>query len=559
MATSGGTLTFDVGQTTQTISIDIPTNSFLEFNEDFKLTLSNPQGSTTENAGATNESKIDYKLGDVSESVVTIQLVGTAGRQPAGALDLSFNADNSLTTVPPFNQLPGANKPLNALAVQPDGKVILGGEFTAYNASVSPRLTRVLTNGFADPLFDVGSGADKPVTAVAVYINGVQKGKIVVAGAFTSINGTQRNSVALLNSDGTLDANFDPGSGADGPVYSMALQADGNIVLGGDFSSFNGFARQRLVRLLQNGQVDTTFDPGSGPDGPVYAIGATFPLPFTVGYTNANGRPATNLLTATALASNGVIRLTYTLKDDVDELRVFQGTDLIYTTGPTNTAVFVTNDDSTITTNFVSRVANIPFGTNSSTVLGFLVMNQTAATTNDTANTSVIPRRFLLRGNDRYFCGRRRSFSTYQGQQVGNIAQLKLNGVLDPASQTGIGTDGTVNAIAIDSVVRPVLGGSFSAFNSVPRQGLVRLTKEGAIDKTFDSGNGPNDTIYSIALQRDGNILIGGAFTSYNATRRRGVARLYEDGSLDTTFLDTAYNEFAGLVDPSGGANGGQG
>ena len=49
-------------------------------------------------------------------------------------------------------------------------------------------------------------------------------------------------------------------------------------------------------------------------------------------------------------------------------------------------------------------------------------------------------------------------------------------------------------------------------------------------------------------LQPDGKILIGGDFTTYNQTRRVGVARLYADGSLDTSFMDTAYNQFAGLI-----------
>jgi uncharacterized delta-60 repeat protein len=549
-AGTSGTLTFENGQTTQFISIDISTNNTLTFNKDFKITLTNPQGATIENAGETNELKTAFVLGSVSETVITIQFQGGGpGLQPAGSVDLTFNANNSPTTVPAFNQLPGANRPVNALAIQPDGKVVLGGEFTAYNATNSPGLVRVLTNGLADASFAVGSGADKPVTAIAVYTNGVAKGKIVVAGAFTSINGTQRNSVALLNPDGTLDTKFNPGTGANGPVYALALQADGTIILGGDFTVFNNTPRQNLVRLFQDGQVDTTFDPGAGPDGPILAIATAFPLPVTVGFTNANGKPVTETLTNLASSANGQVRLSFTFRDDADELKVLQGNTLIYTTGQTNTASYVTNDDSTITTNYVTRTVTFPFGTNSSTQLRFVVNE---GNTNDSADfaysaqiTSLATVGFWVGG----------SFSTYQGQEAGNVAQLLIDGSLNTQSQTGIGADGAVSAIVIDPLVRPILAGAFTTFNSLPAKGVVRLTKEGAVDSTFSSGKGPNDAVFALALQTDGKLLIGGAFTSYNETRRRGAARLYPDGSLDTTFLDTAYNEFAGLVDPSGGSN----
>jgi uncharacterized delta-60 repeat protein len=354
-----------------------------------------------------------------------------------------------------------------------------------------------------------------------------------------------------LKPDGTLDTNFDPGTGANGPVYSLALQADGNIVLGGDFTTFNGTHRQNLVRLLPSGQVDTTFDPGSGTDGPVLAIAASFPLPLTVGFTNSNGKPVSQSLTTNATSSSGLIRLSFTLRDDADEIKVLQGTNIIYTSGATNTASYITNDDSTITTNYVVRVVTFPFGTNTSTQLRFVVNE---GSTNDAANFSYSAQISSLASTGFWIGG---SFSSYQGQEAGNVAQLLLNGNLDPASQTGVGTDGAVSAIVIDPLVRPILAGAFRTFNSLSAHGVARLTKEGILDPTFNSGSGPNDAVFAIALQRDGKILIGGAFTAYNETRRREVARLYPDGSLDTTFLDTAYNEFAGLADPSGGSNGG--
>jgi len=73
---------------------------------------------------------------------------------------------------------------------------------------------------------------------------------------------------------------------------------------------------------------------------------------------------------------------------------------------------------------------------------------------------------------------------------------------------------------------------------------IARLNSDGTVDNTFNSGIGADDTVYNISAQPDGSMYVGGLFTSYNGTHRLGLTRLYADGSVDTTFLDTAYNQF---------------
>src|SRR5262245_39430326 len=84
-------------------------------------------------------------------------------------------------------------------------------------------------------------------------------GKILIAGDFTSVHGVPRNRIARLLSDGSLDTSFDPGSGADTTVNCMALQSDGKILIGGSFSSINGTSRSHFARLNSNGSLDTGF------------------------------------------------------------------------------------------------------------------------------------------------------------------------------------------------------------------------------------------------------------------------------------------------------------
>ena len=84
------------------------------------------------------------------------------------------------------------------------------------------------------------------------------------------------------------------------------------------------------------------------------------------------------------------------------------------------------------------------------------------------------------------------------------------------------------------------------------RNRFARLNLDGSLDPNFDPPFGANSTVYAMVLQPDNNLLIGGTFSSVNATRRMGIARLFPDGTVDTTFLDIAHNRFAGLADPAG-------
>jgi hypothetical protein len=62
-------------------------------------------------------------------------------------------------------------------------------------------------------------------------------GNILVGGAFTLANGAKRNGIARLHVDGTIDLSFNPGSGVNGSVNAVALQGDGKVLVGGQFTT----------------------------------------------------------------------------------------------------------------------------------------------------------------------------------------------------------------------------------------------------------------------------------------------------------------------------------
>lgn len=161
-----------------------------------------------------------------------------------GSLDSDFAAG-----------LPGSNGKVLALALQPDGKIIVGGSFTTMHGQARGRVCRLNPDGTLDEVYASGlSGATGTVAAVLIQPDG----KIVIAGYFLKVNDTNKTRIARLNLDGSLDGNFR--AAADGDVLGLALQANGGIFLVGVFDVVSGQQRGGIARLNTDGTLDTDFD-----------------------------------------------------------------------------------------------------------------------------------------------------------------------------------------------------------------------------------------------------------------------------------------------------------
>jgi uncharacterized delta-60 repeat protein len=172
-----------------------------------------------------------------------------------GALDTTFNPGS------------GTDGEVAAIAVQPaDGKVLIGGGFTAVNGAPHRGLARLNTNGSPEAAFN--PDIDGSVLAIAVQPDH----KILIGGAFTEVNDAPRNGIARLNADGTLDTTFNPAAGTDKEVDALAVQPNGRIVIGGKFTTVGGVERKRIARLKPDGALDTNFDPGAGATWTVFAV-----------------------------------------------------------------------------------------------------------------------------------------------------------------------------------------------------------------------------------------------------------------------------------------------
>jgi uncharacterized delta-60 repeat protein len=359
-----------------------------------------------------------------------------------------------------FNPSTGANNFVYATAVQTDGKIIIGGTFTSFNGIARNRIARLNADGSLDPSFNPGTGADALVYTIAIQPDG----KIVIGGSFTSFNGSSRNYIARLNADGSLDMSFNPGTGPDGNIWTVALQPDGKTIIGGAFSIYNGTTCGYIARLNIGGSLDGSFNTGTGadevvssavvqPDGKIVIIG------------DFNGFNGITRRTVARLLSNG----------------------------------------------------NLDTSLNMSAALGGLVSKEALAVQ---ADGKII------------FGG---LVSSNHGASGNCIIRINPDGSLDTNFNPGTGASGPVWTIKVLPSGKIILGGEFWNFDGVSRKSIARLNVDGSLDLSFNPGTGADRFVFTTAVQPDGKIIIGGSFNNFNGTGRNSIARLNGGSVLSTS------------------------
>jgi uncharacterized delta-60 repeat protein len=453
-----------------------------------------------------------------------------------------LNADGSLDTA--FD--PNANDAVVALALQPDGKLVLGGFFTTLSPNGGVALTRnniarLNADGSVDTVFD--PNASNVVWALALQPDG----KLVLGGYFSSLspNGggaITRNYIARLNADGSVDGAFDPHANGTS-VYALALQPDGKLVLGGDFTSLspNGggaLTRNYIARLNADGSVDTAFDPNASsvvfalalqPDGKLVLGGF-----FTSLSPNGGGAIARNYIarlnadgsvdTAFNPNANGYV---YALALQPDGKLVLGG----------NFTSLSPNGGAAITRNHIVRL--------------------NADGSVDTAfdpNANGPVEALALQSDGKLVLGG--FFTTLSPNGGGaftrhDIARLNADGSVETAFDPN--ASDSVLALAVEPDGKLLVGGNFTSLSpngggAITRNHIARLNADGSLDMAFDPN--ASNVVWALALQPDGKLVLGGYFSSLSpngggAITRNHIARLNADGSVDTAFdpnaNDTVY------------------
>jgi uncharacterized delta-60 repeat protein len=374
---------------------------------------------------------------------------------------------------PGFNPGSPAYGTISSIAVQPDGKVLIGGNFDAGTGSARNGIARLNADGSLDTTFQNGMDG---LGCCGNYVSSIalqSDGKVLIGGYFANVNGTNRTSIARLNADGSLDTSFE--DGLEGAIYlycynvvycdpyigsvnCMAVQSDGKIFVGGYFNKFNGYFHTSIVRLKTDGSVDTSFQElwtGAGipsvaalapqTDGKVVIGGS-----FGIARLNVNGRVDTNFVSA-------VDRDVYAVALQPNGKVLIGGQ---FTTG-SHPYFARLNTNGTLDTNFLARVDNL---------------------------VSAI----ALQLNGKVLIGGQ--FTSVNGAARTNLARLNPDGSLDTTFQNGMaGTDKRVSAVALQDDGKVLIGGNFLTVNGASFPYVARLygtaplllSNEGVVTNTY--------------------------------------------------------------------------
>ncbi|HYG36865.1 MAG TPA: hypothetical protein VEC99_18880, partial [Clostridia bacterium] len=508
---------------------------------------------------------------------------------PDGSLDSEFNVDMASTAEVSF------------ILLQSDGRVLIAGNFQTVSGVARSRVARLESDGRLDLTFDPGTGPDNEVRAVALQ----NDGKILLGGSFTNVNRVLRQYVARLNPDGSLDMDFAPVVqkqwGAQ--VYAFVVQPDGKILVCGDFSQINGIIRPGIVRLLEDGNVDLGFEAAGGacayvrsalvqPDGKIL-IGARF--------TNGSGRLArlwpdgrldegftTNRVLSAYPTFHSLLRqpdgklIVGGWLGDIDGnphenlARLTPEGDLDYGFGyhpgsgkvvscialQPNGQLLAGGSFSAFDGALCPPIVRVNGGEPVPSPPQIMVQptNQIGFE-NTTGKVAVVVRTccqpfFQWQVNGTNLVGATNAILTLrplkptnsgvysvivsnsQGVIVSDPAVLTV--IPDPGAggtfETGFGTDGPICGIGMQSDGKFVIGGDFKTYNSVPRPRIARLNPNGSLDSTFVPGNGPLCAVSNLTVLADDKLLITGHNALYDYYNTFRLARLNPDGSLDSSF-----------------------
>ena len=391
---------------------------------------------------------------------------------------------------------------VNKIIVQPDGKALVGGNFRT--AGILPRagLFRLNTDGTVDASFQPPSFYNLSGTGGSISAIDLQSdGKILVGGDFQGANSIQKQGIMRLNSNGSIDATFNVLLNSGGTISDIIVLPDDRILLGGNFTiNDTGGNRIGVARLNSNGSLDSIVYQN------IVALNKILLLP--------DGKLLTgNLNSVRRFNVDGTFDpgfSTIATSSSVLDMQLLADGKILVA-GNFNTvngfnlrALFRINPDGSVDTTYN------PGGSNPNPSVNGI--------------TPLPNGKFLIFG----------PFSGYNGMAANKVALIDANGMLDTSFNMAANNFNPIQDIAVLPDGKILVGG-VSTLTS--QNALIRVNSNGTLDAALNvlisnsSGSG-----YTVLIQPDGKILVGGQFAAANGAIRGSLVRFNADGSLDTTF-----------------------
>ena len=419
-----------------------------------------------------------------------------------GALDQAFQQN--------LGSFDGAYK----IALQANGQLLVTtlstSPITAGGISRNSAI-RLNADGTGDASFSLGTGISS-VSGYTFLDNLLQlpSGKIIITGAFDHINGVVTNNIARLNSDGSLDTTFTPGTGSDAEIESVALLPNGQLLIGGYFTDYNGNAVNGLARLNATGTLDASFGTALAqydevsnlavqPDGRILASGY-----LAIGGNCGLAR----------LLANGSLDNTFTAPATFTGFSVYSFYGKPFELQSDGKIVVINTRGVNLAGAGLPRVSRL--NSDGSPDTGFQV--GTGPNTFPRAVTLLASGKVLVSGD----------FTNFSGTLDRSLIQLNSTGTVDASFQPMIQTTANISTVARQADGKLVVGGSFTEINGQLMRRLARVNVDGTLDATFAGNSAFDNNVSSLALQpTDGKVL---------ASSFEKVLRYQPTGALDNSF-----------------------
>ncbi|MEQ1923407.1 MAG: hypothetical protein ABL952_12945 [Pyrinomonadaceae bacterium] len=425
---------------------------------------------------------------------------GTARLNTDGSLDSSFPQIVSNTS----------SVRLDFCGVEPDDDIFVCGDFTMVNGVARSGMARLTSSGMVDQTFSIGSGFGPSQSSSLFAVTPVDGGKLLLGGFFTTINGVARNGIARLNPDGSLDQTFvlDGSLFLGTPIVSIQPLGGGRILVAGT---------NRLARIFADGSRDPAFA-----NDLTFSSNARFAISQTDGKIIVGG--SFNEVQSGSLDQSYLQPIPFPQTQNSDSTFLNTGilsqdgkiiTGGFYTSSP-GKAMLRVNSDGSLDNDFRGNVL-----TRALVFTGLLE-----------------PDGKILVGGTFHYLG-----STARPQ----LGRLNVDGTVDATFVPGVNFRSVVYSVIRQPDGKYLVGGYVDHLEN-PSPAVWRLMPDGSLDTSFTSPIlNSSSYVYSMALQPDGRIIIGGSFNTVNGVERRSLARLNQDGSLDS--MTVPIQTFSGGID----------
>lgn len=454
---------------------------------------------------------------------------------PDGTLDRGFN--------------PAPDGIVYALQVREDDSVLVGGDFRWVWGLPRKGMAHIDAAGTVVESFYVGGTTTFSVRSIAAQPDG----RILVGGDFPQVWGRPQKNLARLNPDGTLDASFND-LAPDGPVRAIALQSNGGTIIAGDFMKLGGQTRRHVARLLPPGRRNGEFDPSARFPYQQYTSIQVVALQPD-GKMLISGGPADRKVVR--LHSDGTVDPSFNVYADLfietiviqPDGKILIGGGFRYVNGEPRVAIARLNPDGSLDPTFnanvshwVSTVAVQPdgkilIGGNIGSVDGWECRGLARLDPDGSRDRSFDPHRvpgspyvIALQPDGNILVGGSFLSSTETDKR---LFRLRSDGSLDDSFRPNTGT---LNGYVYSIVVQPdgkILAGGW--FNAPAGRHLLRLNPDGTTDLAVPFPS-TNDHVFSIALQADGRFLLGGSYWTIGGQPRTNISRLHPNGLVDLSF-----------------------